>query len=226
MKLSIIIPTLNEGQYLGRLLKHFLANAPEETEIIVVDGGSTDTTLSLAKSYKVRFFETEKGRAKQMNKGAQEATGDILYFVHADTMPPACFYSEIKKSIQDGKESGCFRFKFDSDKWILRVNNLVARLNLLIVRGGDQSLFVKKDLFNEIGGFDNEMVIMEEYPVLDKLMKRKTFKIVPKKILISDRKYHNRSWRKVLRANAAAFRLFKKGKDSKTIRDVYCRMLG
>ncbi len=225
MKLSIIIPTLNEGQHIGRLLKHLLTNKSKDTEIIVVDGGSTDTTLSILKCNAVQLVQTKASRAVQMNEGAKLAIGDVLYFIHADTMPPASFEEDIRRAFKNGKESGCYKFKFDSDKWQLKLNAYFTQFKILIARGGDQSLFVKKDLFNELGTYDESMVIMEEYPLIEKLMARKTFKVMQKNIIVSARKYDAVSWRQVSSANIAAFKMYKKGKDSKAIKEVYHRLL-
>lgn len=225
MKLSIIIPTLNEGKYIGRLLNHLLTNSDENTEIIVVDGGSTDTTLSILKCNPVKLIRTEASRAKQMNAGACAAEGDVLYFIHADTLPPETFYQDISRAIYNGKESGCYKFKFDSDKWQLKLNAYFTQFKILIARGGDQSLFIKKEIFADMGMYDETMVIMEEYPLIEKLMARKTFKVIQKNIVVSARKYDNVSWRQVSSANVAAFKMYKKGKDSQTIKDVYHRLL-
>lgn len=226
MKLSIIIPTLNEGPFIGRLLERVFTNAPQDTEIIVVDGGSTDTTLSILKCNKVTLLETEASRAIQMNAGAAVSTGDVLYFVHADTLPPESFYDDIRECIQKGKESGCYRFEFEEKRrWLLRINAFMTRMPVIYARGGDQSLFVKKELFVELGGYDESMVIMEEYPLIEKLMVRKTFKVMPKNIIVSARKYKNLSWRQVNVANYMAFKMYKKGKDTHKIKEVYERML-
>lgn len=216
---------MNEGPFIARLLERLLSHANEHTEIIVVDGGSTDTTLSILKCNQVKYIETRASKASQMNKGASEACGNVLYFVHADTLPPVTYYHDIKKAIESGKESGCYRFRFESDKWQLKLNAFFAKNKILPTRSGDQSLFVKTDVFEELGGFDDSMAIMAEYPLIEKLMERNSFKVLEKNIIVPARRYENVTWRQVSSANAAALKLYRKGKDSEVIRNIYHRLI-
>jgi rSAM/selenodomain-associated transferase 2 len=225
MKLSIIIPTYNEATYIGRLLDRLISNSGETTEIIVVDGGSKDATISIVNSFDVKLLETEASRAKQLNLGAENSTFDNLYFVHADTLPPKSFIRDISYSTEMGMEACCYRTKFEERRLLMRLNEFHSRFLKLYFRGGDQSLSISKKLFNELGRFDEEMCIMEEYPILQKLMNRKKFRVVPKDILISSRKYDKNSWLKVTRANLIAYRMFKKGQDSSVIKDTYLTIL-
>lgn len=221
MKLSIIIPTLNEIALIGRLIERLLTKNHPDVELIVVDGGSTDGTVELVQEFGISVLVCDPSRAKQMNLGAREAKSDLLYFVHADTLPPFSFLEDGMQALNEGYDAACYRSKFDSKKKIIQVNAFFTRFNWLVSRGGDQSLFIKKARFEELGGFDESMVIMEEYPLIEKLMEKKQMKVLPKTILISTRKYDNRSWLKVSRANYAAFKLYKKGVDSSIIRKVY-----
>ena len=103
MKLSVIIPTYNEEENITHLLTRlFQSTQKEKLEIIIVDGCSTDKTKELVKQFKVEFFcANVQSRAAQMNFGAKRATGDVLYFVHADTLPPTSFYEDIQKAIKN-----------------------------------------------------------------------------------------------------------------------------
>lgn len=221
MKLSIIIPTLNEIALIGRLIERLLTKNHPDLELIVVDGGSTDGTVELVQECGISVLVCDPSRAKQMNLGARAAKSDLLYFVHADTLPPISFLEDGMQALSEGYDAACYRSKFDSKKKIIQVNAFFTRFNWLVSRGGDQSLFIKKARFEELDGFDESMVIMEEYPLLEKLMENKQLKVLPKTILISTRKYDNRSWIKVSRANYAAFNLYKKGVDTDVIRKVY-----
>jgi len=225
VKLSIIIPTLNEITLIGRLIERLLTKNHPDLELIVVDGGSTDGTVELVQELGITVLVCDPSRAKQMNLGARAAQADLLYFVHADTLPPISFLEDGMQALNEGYDAACYRSKFDSKKKIIQVNAFFTRFNWLVSRGGDQSLFIKKATFEKFGGFNEDMVIMEEYPLIEKLMLLKQLKVIPKSILISTRKYSNRSWLKVSRANYTAFKLYKKGVDTGVIKDVYMQKL-
>jgi len=113
--ISIIIPALNEADNLQKLIPALRQNTQVPIEIIVVDGGSTDESLAICASYAVTTLTGKKGRAIQMNFGASHAKGEILYFVHADAIPPKGYGESIIQAIQAGYPIGCFRLKFDSN---------------------------------------------------------------------------------------------------------------
>ena len=189
--LSVIIPTLNEAAHIGDLLAHLNANSSPENikEIIVVDGGSTDETISLAKTLGAKILFSEKGRARQMNKGAQLATGEVLYFLHADTYPPKNFDHYILNAVGDNISSGCFRMKFDTSKKFLRFFAWFSRINNRLCRGGDQSLFILNDLFLKTGGFNEKYIIYEDTEFICRLYKISNFKVLPQHVVTSARKY-------------------------------------
>jgi len=222
MNVSIIIPTFNEEQYIGRLLSRILSvREREELEVIVVDGGSTDRTEEIVRGFPVRFEVVDRSRAVQMNAGASLAKYDLLYFIHADTLPPNTFMEDISTSSKEGFEACCYRSKFERSRFLMKFNEFATRYEKLYCRGGDQSLAVSKQLFTELGGFDESMEIMEEYPIIQQLMQRGKFHVIPKDILISSRKYDSNSWLKVSRANLKAYRMYKRGEDSAKIKRTY-----
>lgn len=226
MKISIIIPTLNESQLIGRLIERLLTADNEIIEIIVSDGGSSDDTVNIAKSYGATVIQTPKSRAKQMNLGADIAQYDTLYFVHADTLPPIGYLEDGIDSLNNPNiHAACYRSKFDSKNPLFRLNEFFTKLYWLVARGGDQSLFITKKEFNARGGFNESHQIMEEYPLIQQLMEEKKLEIIPKTILISTRKYDNCSWLKVSRANYIAFKLFKKGVPTSDIKVRYKDLL-
>jgi len=190
-KISIIVPILNEADYIGKLLdclQHSII--PEYVEeVLVVDGGSRDGSIKIAQGYGATLIHSEKGRAKQMNLGAQRATGEVLYFLHADTLPPKNFVTHIVKAIEAGYQAGCFRMRFDSNSRFLQFFAWFTRINHQICRGGDQSLFITKELFTKTQGFNEDYVVYEDNEFIGRLYKKTNFKVLPEKVETSARRY-------------------------------------
>lgn len=191
-KISIIIPILNEVDAIHRLLLH-LENTISKTidyEIIVVDGGSNDGSQKAVHNHQnVRLIPSEKGRAKQLNTGAKEATGTIFYFLHCDSFPPKNFDLDIIEQIQNRNNAGCFRMKFDLSHPLLFVSQWFTRINHISCRGGDQSLFVAKEIFIEIGGYDENYIIYEDNEIIKQLYQKGKFVVIPKYLITSARRY-------------------------------------
>lgn len=189
--ISIIIPVLNEETGIVRLLDHLKNTSTfPNNEIIIVDGGSSDKTPELLRRYPgVSFISSEKGRAKQMNAGAQIAKFDILYFLHADSFPPPSFDLLILNEIKKGNNAGCFQMKFDMDHWWLNLMGWFTKFNHKACRGGDQSLFITNNLFNKMGGFNEIFVVYEDNEFIGRLYKKRTFAVIPALITTSARKY-------------------------------------
>ncbi|MCH2235125.1 MAG: glycosyltransferase [Crocinitomicaceae bacterium] len=226
MNLTVIIPTLNEELYIGRLLDKLLTTKIPKENIMVVDGGSTDQTFQIVYEKGVRILTEEPSRAIQMNRAAKEANTEWLYFVHADTVPPDSWPIDFDYLIENEFEAGTYRSKFENGPVMLNLNAFFTRFNLLIARGGDQSLFIKKAVFFELGAYNEKMTVMEEYPLIEALIKRRHFKLFKSKTRICTRKYKGRSWLKVSRANYVAFKMYKNGEDSALIKKRYLELLG
>lgn len=192
-KLSIIIPILNEATNIIKLLDYLIDNAKEPNfEIIVVDGGSTDNSRALVKNYKAKnvfLVTSDKGRAKQMNTGAIHAKNDILYFLHADSFPPKHYDAFIKNEVKKGNPAGCFIMKFNSNHWWLKLAGWLTQLPWKASRGGDQSQFITKDLFNELGGYNENYTVFEDYILINQLYDIKVFTVIPKWLTTSARRY-------------------------------------
>lgn len=176
--ISIVIPTYNEQENIVKLIHHLKVNSSAKTiEIIVVDGGSEDRTVELAgQAGAITVLFSNRCRSAQMNYGASLATGDILYFIHADTLPPSSFIKDIEKAIAGGFGLGRYRTIFDSKSWLLKLNAFFTRFDLFMCYGGDQTLFIKKHLFTSIGGFNGEMRIMEDYEIVKRARKKLNIK--------------------------------------------------
>lgn len=190
MKLSIIIPTYNEVAAIGLLLQYLQRHISPGTELIVADGGSGDATCAIAKMHGARVLRCkQKGRGPQMNAGARASTGEILYFLHADTFPPEAFETQVKQAVQQGAGSGCYRLRFDFQHWFLRLNAWFTRFNIDALRFGDQSLFVRRDIFLQEGGFDERLHLLEDQEVIGRLRKKGPFVVLPQQVTTSARKY-------------------------------------
>ncbi len=158
-------------------------------EIIISDGTSTDNTIKRASGFNVKIVTGQKGRAKQMNAGAANASGDVLYFLHVDSIPPSDFILQIFEARVSGSQAGCFRLRFDWDHWFLRANAWFTRFNINAVRFGDQSLFITKSLFEKIGGFREDYILMEDQEIVYRITKDTKFRVLPDYITTSARKY-------------------------------------
>ena len=190
--ISIIIPTLNEANRIRGTIELVIQNAKklDLIEIIVADGGSNDQTASIVQSLsKVKLIVSEPSRALQMNAGAAQAQGEILYFLHADSLPPFNFDQTIRSAFGRSKLAGCFRLKFDHTHPWLQLAGWLTRFNFRFCRGGDQSLYIKKSLFFELGGFNPEHKICEDLYFIDKIYDVKSFDVLPDYILTSSRNY-------------------------------------
>ncbi|MBL4652064.1 MAG: TIGR04283 family arsenosugar biosynthesis glycosyltransferase [Flavobacteriales bacterium] len=183
--MSIIIPALNESGNLSQLLPYLQDNSSEVTEIIVVDGGSEDNSVKIAKQCNVQILKTKRGRAVQMNKGATIAKGKRLYFLHADTKPPKNFEKLI---LEANSVSGCFRMKFDKNHWLLNFYSWFTRFNWKVCRGGDRSLFVNKTLFDKLNGF-KEVPLLEDYELVNRLLQNSSFVVLKESVTTSSRMY-------------------------------------
>jgi len=196
LTISIVIPVLNEERHLGALLQYIgQSSSPDLVrEIICVDGGSSDLTVDIAKKHGARVILSERGRAVQMNLGAKHAQGSVLYFLHADTFPPKHFDQIILKATEKGHKAGCFRMKFDTKNRFLGFFAWFSRINHILCRGGDQSLFVQQALFNQLGGFNETYKIYEDTEFISRVYRHDQFMVLPHYVITSARKYHEVGW--------------------------------
>ncbi len=164
MKLSILIPALNEEAKLATLLPLLQPARQAGHQVIVCDGGSSDRTLEIATPQVDVTLSAARGRAAQMNAAAHHATEDVLLFLHADTRPPVDFANAILDAVRvSGQPWGRFDVHLESDarmlKWVEGMMNIRSRWTGIAT--GDQGLFVKRDLFERINGFP-EIALMED----------------------------------------------------------------
>ena len=195
--ISVIIPALNEGGVIGGLLAGL---RQEEVEVIVADGGSSDRTLSLCREAGVTVVRTPPGRALQMNSGARAASGQILWFLHADVKVPEGFCGMIRGAIASGAVAGAFSAGVDSGTLSMRLieraaNMRVRRFGIIF---GDQGIFARSDVFRQIGGFP-EIPVMEDFELVRGLKRAGRFVFLKAKVIASARRWQvNGIWRTTL----------------------------
>jgi rSAM/selenodomain-associated transferase 2 len=192
-RISVIIPVLNEAQQ----IQGAIASArTSSTEIIVVDGGSTDNTVSIVQSLGITVTVSPPGRACQMNVGAKVATGDILVFLHADTCLPQGFEALISSALSQPAAkgqipiAGAFAVRIDAPQPALRwiewgVN---WRSRVLQMPYGDQAIFLRARVFQATGGF-SALPIMEDFELIRRLQQRGSITLVDSPVVTSARRW-------------------------------------
>lgn len=191
---SIIIPAYNEASGIGELITYLrkLCEPDGHAEILVADGQSADATAAVARHAGARVVLCpHKGRAAQLNYGAAAAGGQILYFLHADTYPPPTLLPDLRRALGPaGYGSGCYRLAFGHPHWFLRLSAWFTRFDADLIRFGDQSLFVRREVFERAGGYRPELLILEDQEIIRRLRQHSRFCILPATVTTSARKYH------------------------------------
>jgi rSAM/selenodomain-associated transferase 2 len=228
--LSIIIPIYNEAKNLPSQLT-FLQGQTERFSLDIIISNSPDTTDNsneICKQFsKVRYFECEeRGRAEQMNFGASKAKGDIFLFLHADIRLPDDFYEQITQAINNKFEMGFFAYKFDRSTFMLNINSYFTKNDGVFAGAGDQCQFFKKQTFKELGRFNEDYCIMEDFEIMDRVRENKTpYTIIQSRAIVSSRKYDKGSWLKVNLINGYVFLLYKLGTKPIKLRRIYKSLL-
>ncbi len=191
MRLSIIMPVLNEEaileDHLIRLKKQCEAH---KCELLIVDGGSRDRTLAIAERYG-RVIHAARGRAVQMNAGAQAADGDVLLFLHADTQLPPDAFQAIEQALQPPDVvGGAFQICFNCEQWPYRLvafaTNLRSRLRKSFT--GDQAYFIRASSFQAVGGYPDQP-LMEDLEIIRQLKTIGNFILLPQYVTTSARRH-------------------------------------
>lgn len=188
-RVSVIIPTLNEAAGLPATLRSLQQS--ENTQIIVVDGGSTDCTRDIAQAAGCTVLEHQRGRAVQINAGVEASDGEILLLLHADTCVPIGFDASIRSTLSNPKvAAGAFRLRIDASGWPLRLieRAVEVRSRLFQMPYGDQGLFLRADLFRELGKMPR-LPIMEDFELVRRLRKHGAIEILPRHAVTSGRRW-------------------------------------
>lgn len=188
-RVSVIVPARNEAGGISATLDRVVNNAG--SEVLVVDGGSEDNTVDIARKAGARCLRSAPGRAAQMNAGAVEARGDILLFLHADTLLPPDYRDHVESALAgEGVIAGAFRLAFDDPRLSLRLiasgANLRSRYRQLPY--GDQALFLRRETFECLGGF-RELPVMEDYDFVRRLRRRGRVALTPAHVKTSARRW-------------------------------------
>jgi rSAM/selenodomain-associated transferase 2 len=188
-RVSVIVPTLNEERTIASTLRGLLEQGAPE--VIVVDGGSRDRTLALAEPFANRILTGEAGIARQLNRGAREATGEVLLFHFADLRLPEGGLGMIGRTLaRPGVVGGAFSLGFDSPRLAFRIIAWGANVRNRLGFGpfGDQAIFVRRDTFERLGGFEPDEAF-EDLDLVRRLKREGRFVIVRPPVRSSVRRW-------------------------------------
>ncbi len=225
-KISVIIPTLNEADNIAETLLSI--GHENNIQVIVSDGGSRDNTVSIAKSLGAKVINVLPPRSKQMNRGAAEATGDVLLFLHADTRLPKNFARLVLRSLaQPGIAAGAFELRIDAPNPALRFIERMAnwRSRCLRTPYGDQGIFMLSRVFHQTRGFP-EFPIMEDFELIRRLRKKGGIITLSAPVLTSSRRWENFGILKTTLINQLIIIAYYLGISPDTIARVYRREKG
>ena len=187
---SIIIPTLNEAENIEATLEHIHHSANgRNIEVIISDGGSNDLTVDIASRSQCRIIKGNSGRAQQMNRAAQQASGHLLLFLHADTRLPDDWFYAVRRI----DKWGFFPLKLSGSHWLLRIieRAITLRSRLTRIAGGDQALFFSRSYFDFIGGYSN-IPLMEDIAICKKARRAAKPEIPPHAVITSSRRWESK----------------------------------
>ena len=193
-QLSIIIPALNEARAIGATLDA-AARVKGDVEVIVVDGGSADETVAVARARGARVVTSVRGRGAQMHAGALAARGEVFWFLHADTLAPADAAECVARALEDPRAvGGNFRVRFDGTRRAARfLTWLYPRLRLLGLAYGDSGFFVRRAAYERAGGF-RAFPVFEDLDLLRALWRQGRFVQAEAYVVTSSRRFEGRSF--------------------------------
>lgn len=221
-KISIIVPVYNEASTINKLMDN-LEEFTNSCEIIFVDGGSSDGTDKIIEGKYRLVYCPKKGRSYQMNYGASLSKGDILLFLHADSLLPNDAILQIQKIIQQGHKVGCFEIKFNSKSFLMKICGFMSNLRVRLrnIAFGDQGMFITRSYFQELGGFV-ELPLMEDYQLsMDIKNHGEKIALVKSKIETSERRFvENGRLRTMARMQRLQY-MYRRGEDIELIANLY-----
>jgi rSAM/selenodomain-associated transferase 2 len=190
VKVSFVIPVLNEAEWLPRTLHSISDLCDLQSEVIVVDGGSEDTSVECAIHAGAHVLKSQRGRARQMNLGAAQATGQFIVFVHADTLLPPGVGRMLSKILNHQIRWGFFKVHISGQSALLPLISFLINLRskLTGIATGDQVIFIERTLFHTLGGFPDQP-LMEDVEITKRLKRYATPTCLPVKVITSGRRW-------------------------------------
>jgi rSAM/selenodomain-associated transferase 2 len=205
MRISVVIPVLNEESTLASTLDGLQSFS---AEVVVVDGGSNDRTREIAEQKRATLITSPPGRARQMNAGAETASGDVFLFLHADTYLPRSAMADIVSALQDPYcVGGRFDIQLDGPGWMFRLIGFLISLRSRWSRvaTGDQAIFVRKEVFRSLAGYP-EIPLMEDVEFCRRLKKMGKVACLKSQVVTSARRWEKEGvWRTILKMWALKF---------------------
>ena len=193
MKVSVIVPVLNEAEHIADTLASLSPHRDEGHEVIVVDGGSGDETRSIAAMYADKVLSSDPGRATQLNRGIDEARGDVLLFLHADTLLPADGLNNVVSAVEDGCFWGRFNVRLSGSHFMFRVIERMMNLRSCLtgIATGDQAMFVSSESLAIVGRFP-QIPLMEDVLFSKRLRDLGWPACVAQQVITSSRRWEDR----------------------------------
>lgn len=193
MRISVIVPVLNEETGIDASLQALEALRGDK-EILVVDGGSIDQTVKLASQHNVNVIHASRGRGQQQRAGAQQASGDVFWFLHADTLPPANALEDIAAAVENGASAGNFALRFaGNSRAAHQLTFIYPLLRILRLCYGDSGIFVSKEIYKRVGGF-RDLPLFEDLDLLRRLRGAGRFVHLRCALITSSRRFENRNF--------------------------------
>lgn len=224
---SVVVPVLNEAPLIAGFLRRLRSFGPE-LEIIVVDGGSSDGTWSIAEPLADRVIAAPRGRASQMNAGAQIARGDVLWFMHADLEAPLNSLDQIQAALaHPSVVGGCFRLRFPRKELIYRVSDSLGNLgvNLFGFALGDHGIFCRREAFHQAGGYPS-VPILEDAEIYRRLRRQGEMQQLGEEIVSDPRAYETHGVYRTTAVYFSILALYLLGVPVRFLNQIYRRFRG
>lgn len=220
MRFSVIIPTLNEAPTIGQQI-NYIKSLDQNVEIIISDGGSSDNTVEIVKKQGAKMIKSKPGRGTQQRAGAKKAKGDILLFLHADTILPRNAFSILNRYFDDPSNLvATFKIHFHPPFLILRLISVFTRFDTVITKFGDQCIVIRRSFYNQLGGF-SDIPLFEDVYLLDRARKCTRVGSIPGIVVSSTRRFKRNGVLRQLIWNAWLVLLYYLGRAPDKLAEMY-----